>query len=167
MNLAELPKDLPVPVADGAADHLSGITLPSISLGATNGDMVDVASISGYTVIYVYPMTGRPDVPPPDGWAQIPGAMGCTAQSCAFRDHYAELSALQSKVYGLSAQSTQDQVEAKSRLHLPFELLSNDSLRLKSAISLLTFKASGMELYKRRPLMLGGTGPVDLRVSNL
>ena len=135
MNLAELPKDLPAPEDDGGADHLWGITLPSISLGATNGDMVDIASISGYIVIYVYPMTGRPDVPPPDGWGQIPGAMGCTAQSCAFRDHYYELITLQSKAYGLSAQSTQDQVEAKSRLHLPFELLSDSSLRLKSEIS--------------------------------
>ncbi len=154
MNLSELPKDLPVPVDDGAADHLSGIMLPHISLKATNADMIDIGSVTGYLVIYIYPMTGRPDVPLPDGWDAIPGARGCTLQSCDFRDHYAELQTLKSKVYGLSTQTTEYQVEAKSRLHLPFELLSDSSLKLKSAISLPTFKVAGMELYKRLTLIV-------------
>jgi len=109
--------------------------------------------MSGRWVIYVYPMTGRPDVPLPDGWDGIPGARGCTPQSCGFRDHYAELKALNTGVFGLSAQTTEYQREARDRLHLPFQLVSDSTLRLKSAMRLPTFTVAGMELYKRLTLI--------------
>jgi peroxiredoxin len=152
-NFFELPKDLPRPVDDGAASHLEGMTLPNILLPATNGVSLDLAGIQGRVVIYIYPMTGRPGVPLPDGWDRIPGARGCTPQSCAFRDHYSELKSLKTSVVGLSAQTTDYQKEARDRLHLPFELLSDSELRLKQALGLPTFKVAGMELYKRLTLI--------------
>jgi len=151
-----LPEDLPRPVDDGAADHLSGLTLPPLALTATDGREVMLNALSGRTVIYVYPMTGRPGVPLPEGWDTIPGARGCTPQSCAFRDHHAELRALGAAVYGLSAQDSAYQREARERLHLPFELLSDPALQLAAALRLPTFEAAGMRLYKRLTLILDG-----------
>ena len=153
VNLSRLPKDLPAPVDDGAASHLEGSLLPNLVLLSTNGSCVNFAGMSGRWVIYVYPMTGRPDVPLPDGWDGIPGARGCTPQSCGFRDHYAELKALNTGVFGLSAQTTEYQREARDRLHLPFQLVSDSTLRLKSAMRLPTFTVAGMELYKRLTLI--------------
>ncbi len=154
MSLSEQPSNaLPVPIDDGAADHLAGLALPHLTLGATNGDAVDIGAIKGLVVLYIYPMTGRPDVALPDGWDGIPGAKGCTPQSCSFRDHYAELQALDTQVHGLSAQTTAYQLEAKQRLHLPYELLSDVDLQLKSALKIPTFAAAGMELYKRLTLI--------------
>lgn len=153
VNLSRLPKDLPAPVDDGAASHLEGSLLPNLVLLSTNGSCVNFAGMSGRWVIYVYPMTGRPDVPLPDGWDGIPGARGCTPQSCGFRDHYAELMALNTGVFGLSAQTTEYQREARDRLHLPFQLVSDSTLRLKSAMRLPTFTVAGMELYKRLTLI--------------
>lgn len=151
--LAELPKDLPRPVDDGAASHLHGAALPAVVLPATDGVRVDLSRIPGRVVIYVYPMTGRPGVPLPDGWDGIPGARGCTPQSCAFRDHYSELKSLDTAVYGLSTQTTDYQREARDRLHLPFELLSDSERRLKQLLGLPTFSVVGMELYKRITLV--------------
>ncbi len=156
MNLVDLPRDLPVPVDDGAARHLEGLTLPALAFAATDGTMVEPGARDGWTVIYVYPMTGRPDTPLPDDWDEIPGARGCTPQSCSFRDHHDELSRLGSAVYGLSAQTTVYQQEAKHRLHLPFELLSDAGLALKEALHLPTFEAGGMVLYKRITLIAQG-----------
>src|SRR5512144_1085997 len=136
---SKLPGDLPVPLDDGAATHLTGLRLPSLRLAATDGSEIDLSTLEGRTVVYVYPRTGRPGVEPPDGWDAIPGARGCTPQSCSFRDHYTELSALDTGVFGLSAQETEYQREARDRLHLPFQLLSDSSLQLKSAMRLPTF----------------------------
>jgi len=105
-NLSQLPSDLPRPVDDGAAAHLVGSVLPSVVLQATDGGAVNLGELKGRFVIYVYPMTGRPDVPLPDGWDGIPGARGCTPQSCSFRDHYGELKQFGTAVFGLSAQTT-------------------------------------------------------------
>jgi Redoxin len=121
-KLTELPQDLPIPVDDGACNHLLGIPLPSITLPSTQGECVDLSAIAGRIVVYCYPMTGQPGVSLPDGWDAIPGARGCTPQSCAFRDHYQELNELGASVFGLSTQSTDYQLETKTRLHLPFEL---------------------------------------------
>ena len=155
-SISELPKDLPRPVDDGAASHLPGMSLPRLVLPATSGATVDLAAIPGRLVIYIYPMTGRPGVPLPDGWDGIPGARGCTPQSCSFRDHYSELKSLNTSVFGLSAQTTAYQKEARDRLHLPFELLSDSELRLKLLLHLPTFAVAGMELFKRLTLVAEG-----------
>ena len=152
-NFTHLPKDLPVPVDDGAASHLEGSLLPGLALDSTDGASVDLARLSGRWVIYIYPMTGRPDVHLPEGWDAIPGARGCTPQSCSFRDHYAELQALNAGVFGLSVQTSDYQREARDRLHLPFQTLSDTGLRLKTTLRLPTFEVAGMELYKRLTLI--------------
>ncbi len=152
-NLSQLPKGLPAPVDDGAASHLEGSHLPNLALDSTDGASVNLAELRGRWAIYVYPMTGRPDIPLPDGWDGIPGARGCTPQSCGFRDHYAELKALNTGVFGLSTQTTEYQREVRDRLHLPFQLVSDSTLRLKSAMRLPTFTVAGMELFKRLTLI--------------
>lgn len=154
-NLYELPGDLPVPVDDGACDHLRGRKLPSMPLASTAGRTVDLAALPGLAVVYCYPRTGRPDQEVPTGWNQIPGARGCTPQSCAFRDRYQELRLLgASHVFGLSAQDTGYQREAVERLHLPFELLSDEKLEFARTLNLPTFSVDGMTLIKRLTLIV-------------
>lgn len=148
-----LPPGLPVPRDDGAARHLGEMALPPLTLVATSGAPVALAALKGWWVIYIYPMTGQPGVPLPAGWNDVPGARGCTPESCGFRDHHAELRALGAGVYGLSAQTTEYQREARERLHLPFELLSDGALALKHALRLPTFTIAGMELFKRLTLI--------------
>ena len=152
-NYNELPTDLPIPQDDGACNHLVGMTLPNVELRATDGAMVNLSHIAGRLVIYCYPMTGQPNVPLPEGWDQIPGARGCTPQSCAFRDHYQELQSLGAKVFGLSVQSTDYQCEMATRLHLPFQVLSDEQHQFQQALSLPTFMAGGMNLLKRVTLI--------------
>jgi peroxiredoxin len=145
-----LPADLPVPHDDGAARHLTGRKLPALALAATDGSRVDLSKLRGRTVVYIYPRTGVPGQASPDGWDQIPGARGCTPQSCAFRDHFAELKRLGvARLYGLSTQDTAYQSEAVERLHLPFPLLSDQNLELARALELPTFTVAGMTLLKR------------------
>ena len=152
-NLNQLPTDLPVPQDDGACKHLVGMALPNVALLATDGSMVNLSQLPGRTVIYCYPMTGQPNVPLPQGWDQIPGARGCTPQSCAYRDHYQELQALNANVYGLSVQSTDYQREMATRLHLPFQVLSDEQYQFQQALNLPTFVAAGMTLLKRVTLI--------------
>ena len=135
-NLYELPDGLPPPIDDGASDHLPGAGLPSVPLRSTAGTIVDLSALSGRTVVYCYPLTGPPDRDLPQGWDEIPGARGCTPQSCAFRDRHAELRDLGARLFGLSTQDTEYQREAAERLHLPFELLSDESLAFAKALSL-------------------------------
>jgi peroxiredoxin len=150
-----LPSDIPVPQDDGAADHLAGMTLPDLALPATDGASVNLAKLAGRTVVYIYPRTGVPGVDPPPGWDDIPGARGCTPQSCSFRDHFAELRDLGvARVFGLSTQDTAYQQEAVSRLHLPFPILSDEKLALAKALRLPTFSAAGMTLLKRMALVI-------------
>lgn len=139
---------------DGAANHLRGMSLPKVAFQATNDLMIDLAAVPGRAVIYIYPMTGRPGVPLPNGWEGIPGARGCTPQSCGFRDHFAELNALNTSVFGLSTQTTEYQKEVRDRLRLPFELLSDSGRSLKTLLRLPTFTVAGMELYKRLTLIV-------------
>jgi len=154
-NLAELPDDLPVPVDDGACDHLCGLKLPGITLASTDSAQVDVSKLCGRTVIYAYPRTGRPDEGVfYEGWEAIPGARGCTPQSCAFRDHHLELQALGVDVYGLSTQNTEFQQEVVQRLHLPFAMLSDENLELTTALNLPTFEVNGLTLIKRLTLVV-------------
>jgi len=150
-----LPADLPVPDDDGAARHLTGMRLPSLPLAATDGAKVDLAKLSGRTVVYIYPRTGRPGVTLPEGWDAIPGARGCTPQSCSFRDHFAELRSLGvAHLFGLSTQDTDYQREAVDRLHLPFAILSDTRLQFSRALSLPTFDVAGMTLLKRMVLII-------------
>jgi peroxiredoxin len=150
-----LPANLAVPQDDGAARHLAGLKLPSVALTATNGAQVDLSKLAGRTVVYVYPRTGVPGQPMPDGWDAIPGARGCTPQSCSFRDHFAELKGLGvGQLYGLSTQDSDYQREAVERLHLPFPVLSDAAFKLTKAIDLPTFTAAGMMLLKRMALVI-------------
>ncbi|MGH2975319.1 MAG: peroxiredoxin [Solirubrobacterales bacterium] len=157
-DFSELPSDLPVPVDDGAADHLLGMNLPSVSLPATTGGAIDLAGAAiddetAHLVVYVYPRTGRPGQPLPAGWNDIPGARGCTPQSCAYGDTLAEFTALCASMIGLSAQSTEEQCEFADREHIPFPLLSDSGLRLAEELRLPTFQVEGMTLYKRLTLI--------------
>jgi peroxiredoxin len=151
-----LPDDLPVPEDDGAAAHLPNLALPPLRLPATDGSEVPLDRLGeGRTIIYIYPMTGRPGVALPQGWDEIPGARGCTPESCGFRDHYAELRAAGvERVYGLSSQDTDYQREAVERLHLPFAMLSDTEFALADVLSLPTFTVEGRRLYRRLTLVI-------------
>jgi len=149
-NPLVLPVNLPVPQDDGAARHLTGMRLADVALAATEGSAVNLSRLNGRTVVYLYPRTGRPGVPAPDGWDAIPGARGCTPQSCGFRDHFADLKRFGvAQVYGLSTQDTAYQREATERLRLPFPLLSDADLALTHDMRLPTFMVAGMTLLKR------------------
>lgn len=145
---------LPAPVDDGGSAHLRGTRLPPVALPSTGGGTVDLSALPGLTVVYAYPKTGRPGVALPADWDAIPGARGCTPQSCAFRDHFAELQGLGvDHLFGLSTQGTDWQAEAAGRLHLPFALLSDAGLALTQALRLPTFVAEGEVLLKRLTLI--------------
>jgi peroxiredoxin len=150
MSYHRLPADLPVPEDDGAADHLIGTELPSLALPSTTGGSLDLAELADRCLVaYVYPRTGTPGEPLPDGWNEIPGARGCTPQSCAYRDALAELTALGASLVGISAQSPEEQREFAGRERIPFPLLADPGLELAAALGLPTFVAAGMTLYRR------------------
>ena len=151
-----LPADLPAPIDDGAAGHLCGSVVPDIALPATDGRWISLAAIRGRrVVVYAYPRTGRPGVAPlVEEWDAIPGARGCTPETCAFRDHHAELVAAGAEVFGLSTQDTAYQQELVERLHLPFPILSDAGLELTRAWNLPTFEVAGQTLLKRFTLVL-------------
>ncbi len=153
-SLNVLPEGLPVPIDDGMTAHLEGMRLPSITLTSTNGAIVNLATIQNKLVIYVYPLTGRPEIALPEGWDEIPGARGCTPQACDFSHHYSALQHLNAMVYGLSSQTTGYQFEFKNRLHLPFDLLSDSDLQLKNALNLPVFNIGELLLYKRLTLIV-------------
>jgi peroxiredoxin len=154
-GLMELPPDLPVPTDDGAASHLLGMRAPHAVLPSTRGRQVDVAALgTGRTVLYLYPRTGRPDRKVPPGWDAIPGARGCTPESCGFRDHFAELKTLGAGVFGVSTQDSGYQREVVERLELPFELLSDAKFELTEAMSLPTFQFEGERLLKRLTMVV-------------
>jgi peroxiredoxin len=146
---------IPAPPDDGGADHLLHAKMASVVLPATDGSKVDLSTLHGRTIVYAYPRTGQPGVDNPPGWDLIPGARGCTPQSCAFRDHFAEMKALGvNHLFGLSTQNPDYQREAAERLHLPFSILSDDKLALTKAMKLPTFDTSGMTLLKRFTLVI-------------
>ncbi len=149
-NLYELPKNLPVPIDDGDCDHLVGKRLPDISLRSTVREEINLSQIKDlWVVIYFYPMIGVPGVALPNNWDQIPGARGCTPQSCLFRDLYGKFIQQNAVLYGVSVQSTPTQHESKTRLDLPFDLLSDPELKMGHFLKLPTFKVNSQEFFKR------------------
>jgi peroxiredoxin len=156
-DYSQLPPDLPAPEDDGAADHLPGLEIPpGLTLPSTRGGKADLsaaASGSDIVVAYVYPRTGVPGEPSPAGWDDIPGARGCTPQSCAFRDSLAEFGAVGASVLGISAQTPAEQAEFAEREHIPFPLLADPGLTLADALGLPTFEVEGMTLYRRLTLV--------------
>ena len=148
-----LPDDLPVPEDDGAADHLPGATVPRVVLESSAGP-VDLAELcSGLGVVYVYPRSGRPGEPLLPGWNDIPGARGCTPQSCAFRDRAAAFGRLGARVAGVSAQTLDDQIEFAERNGMPFPVLADPELKLRDELGLPTFETCGLELYRRMAIV--------------
>ena len=156
-NLNELPPNLPRPRDDGGGRHLEGMALPDLALASTSGRQVNLSTISATrVVIYAYPMTGRPDRKLPQGWDDIPGARGCTPETCGFRDHHKDLAKLRTEVFGVSTQSTEYQQEMVKRLEVPFEVLSDEHFALIRALGLPTFTVEGMTLNKRLTLIARG-----------
>jgi peroxiredoxin len=147
---------IPPPLDDGDARHLEGLHVPDLPLAATDGTSVSLARLPGRVVVYAYPRTGRPgQIALVDDWDLIPGARGCTPQSCAFRDHHGELIwAGATHVFGLSTQDTAYQREAVERLHLPFALLSDERLELTRGLKLPTMEVAGQTLIKRLTMIL-------------
>jgi peroxiredoxin len=147
---------IPAPADDGGAAHLAGMTIPSVSLRATTDTVVDLSQLAGRTVVFAYPRTGEPGkVALVEDWDMIPGARGCTPQTCSFRDLFAELRAAGAgQVFGLSTQSNAYQAEMASRLHLPFPVLSDENLKLTEALRLPTMEVAGLTLIKRLALII-------------
>jgi len=151
----DLPANLPVPQDDGGARHLTGMAMPDLELPSTSNRRVNLAKIDApRLVLYAYPMTGRPDRALPAGWDDIPGARGCTPETCGFRDHHKDLAKLRAEVFGLSTQSTEYQQEMVKRLEVPFEVLSDEHFALTQALRLPTFTVDGMTLMKRLTLIV-------------
>ena len=147
---------MPVPEDDGAADHLPGSAVPRVVLDSSQGPL-DLAELcAARAVVYVYPRAGRPGVPLLPGWDEIPGARGCTPQSCGFRDHAAELGTFGARVAGISAQTLDDQLEFAERNRMPFPILADPELRLRDALGLPTFTVAGLVLYKRLAFVAEG-----------
>jgi peroxiredoxin len=154
-NAFELPVDLPVPQDDGACDHLFGASIPDLLLASTAGYPANLAELGGRTLVYCYPRTGKPGQAIPAQWDAIPGARGCTPQSCAFRDHFRELiGAGASQLFGLSTQDTEYQSEVVQRLELPYPLLSDSDLNFVRALRLPTFQFDFKTLIKRLTLIV-------------
>ncbi len=156
-NLLEVDwSKIPAPEDDGAAAHLVGMKIPPVSLRATNDTVVTLSELKGRTVVFGYPRTGEPGkIALVDDWDMIPGARGCTPQTCAFRDLFAELKAAGAKhVFGLSTQDNDYQTEMASRLHLPFPVLSDAQLELVHALDLPTMEVADLTLIKRMALVI-------------
>ena len=153
-DLSQLPDDLPVPVDDGACDHLEGLPLPSLLIKTSTDHSVDLSKIKSTVVIFFYPMIGNPDSPPMPDWNEIPGARGCTPQACSYRDNYDQLFELGVTVYGASSQSIVEQQESSDRLALPFELLNDSEFKLVETLKLPTFKYLDQKRIKRLILVI-------------
>ena len=152
-DFRSLPPDLPAPADDGAADHLAGTEVPALTLSSTQGELDLREALGELGVLYVYPRTGVPGEPSPPGWDDIPGARGCTPQSCAFRDARADFAELGASLLGLSAQTPHEQQEFAFREHIPYPLLADPALQLAAALRLPTFEAGGRHLYKRMTIV--------------
>jgi len=146
---------IPEPKLDFNLEHLNQLIIPDLKLNSTDDTTVSLSNLKGITVIYVYPMTGVPGKELPEGWDEIPGARGCTPQSCSFRDNFSKLKKLGvNNIFGLSTQSTEYQKELATRLHLPYTILSDEKLEFSKKLKLPMFKVLKMNLLKRITLIL-------------
>lgn len=161
-DLTALPSNLPVPGDDGAANHLQGIELPGLALPATDGSSVDLSKLEGRTILYVFPMMGRPGVALPEGWNELPGARGCTVQSLTYSKNLSDLEEMGVRVFGMSRQDIGDLQEAKERLGLKQTLLSDEAGRAQEALRLPTFEIEGNTYLRRLTL-----GLVDGKVERI
>lgn len=148
-DYTRLPNDLPVPKDDGAGDHLVSLNLPNLALDNTSQKAVNLSKITGWQVIFCYPLTARPDAPLPEAWNLVPGARGCTPQACSIRDAHSALKAMHVSVFGMSTQTSDYQKEAAERLHLPYSLLSDHAHCFIDALDLPTFTWLQQRLNKR------------------
>ena len=153
-DLSTLPDNLPIPIDDGACDHLLNAQLPSISLKNTSGTQINLSELKGTVVLFFYPLNGKPSSPAMVGWNDIPGARGCTPQVCSYKDNYLTLSGLDVTVYGVSSQPLLDQKEAKERLGLPYTLLNDTKLELTNALHLPTFEYKSLVCIKRLTIIV-------------
>jgi peroxiredoxin len=154
IDLSQLPPGLPIPEDDGGAQHLTGSVVPSVRLSSTSHQAVDLSAQSGTVVLYCFPMLGAPGAALPPGWDEIPGARGCTPESCSFRDHHEELGGMGVRVFGLSSQGQAEQQRAVERLNLPFELLSDSQSFFSAALALPCFQIDGVSYIKRLTLVI-------------
>lgn len=152
--LRSIPADLPIPIDDGACEHLKNMLMPNVSLWSTDDQEINLSRLSGWNVIFCYPMTGRPGFTIPEGWVQIPGAAGCTPQACSYRNNHSELKRNGVGVYGISTQTSEVQKEASNRLGLPYPLLSDADHSFSSALKLPLLEVGGLKLIKRLTLIL-------------
>ena len=133
--------------------NLTNLRLPNISLKATSDASVNLSLQRGTVVIYIYPKTSSPYEKSIPNWDAIPGAKGCTIQSCSFRDCHDDLHDLGCTIFGLSVQSTEYQKEVKSRLNLPFELLSDENFDFINNLSLPILEIDDIVLAQRVTLI--------------
>ena len=158
VDYTTLPAGLPAPQDDGAADHLPGMAMPTLRLDSSQGP-VDLAELAvERAVLYIYPHTGVPGEPLPEGWDAFPGARGCTPESCGFRDHAHQLAGLGARVAGLSGQTPAEQREFAERVGIRHPVIADPDLRLRDALSLPTFRLRGVTFLRRLTLVAeGGT----------
>lgn len=153
-SFESLPQDLPRPIDDGKCDHLMRNQLPSVSLFSHHGHPVNLSEVQESHVIYFYPMIGVPGKALPDGWNEMPGARGCTPESCGFRDSFEDFSSQGIRITGISSQATTEQREAAKRLRLPLDLLSDNTFELTDALQLPTFEKAGRKFIRRLTLFV-------------
>jgi peroxiredoxin len=155
MNFTDLPNNLSKPHNDDGCTHLLDSSIPDISLPTQNGNLLKLKRLDTFRlVIFCFPMTGHPDRPLPDNWDMIPGARGCTPQTCSFRDNYDELIKINALPIGLSTQSTEDLKEMTTRLHVPFDIVSDQQLLFTSSLNLPTFSINDKKFIKRLTLIV-------------
>ncbi|MEY4206499.1 MAG: hypothetical protein RL255_336 [Actinomycetota bacterium] len=153
-NYLDLPDNLPVPIDDGAAQHLVGMKFPDVEIRSTSNQFINPGKLPGLNVLFCYPMTGVPGVPLPEGWDDIPGARGCTPQACSYRDAYPILKKSVNQIFGISTQDTDYQKELHERLELPYEILSDSQLELQQKLNLPIFEVNGKKLLKRLTMLI-------------